>query len=507
MKLLITGATGFIGSQLALQAQAAGHEVVLSGLITNSAERDRCERLARAGLRVIDGSLRIPSFVERVVKGCDAVIHLAAAQCAPMADDYYFDTNVEATRMLLESCVRNGVRRFVLGSTVDVYASARERAICEESSVVAERIEISSKLAAEELVRLFGERLQITIARIGEAYGPEDFQLLKLLRLIERGVVPEVGSCRNFHQPIHVHDVVRGLLRMLEHPAATGETFILAGPSPITTRSIIDACALAMGARVHYVRVPFVSFSAAASLSYVFHKRLGLASALDWRALDFFGKSLWFATEKLQKRLQFQPTINFEAGVRDTVNWYRQKGYLPPREDVVRPLRRVRSMSEIPLDAMSDFEWQLSEVFESTRDAIIVWDLHGHEILYWNAAAEDLYGFTRAEAQGRMTHSLLNTRIEGGVSELESKLDRFGGWAGTLIHRKKDHTEIAIDAQLTMLSHQDGRPLVLEVNRPVPIASKVATARVESTVLKHEAVRIGVSTPGVSTADVSAPAA
>ena len=55
MKVLITGATGFIGSQLALEARAAGHDVIVTGLITNSAERDRSERLARAGLRLIDG--------------------------------------------------------------------------------------------------------------------------------------------------------------------------------------------------------------------------------------------------------------------------------------------------------------------------------------------------------------------------------------------------------------------------------------------------------------------
>ena len=120
MKVLITGATGFIGSQLALEARAAGHDVIVTGLITNSAERDRTERLARAGLHLIDGSLRVPTFAQRITKGCDAVIHLATAQCVAGHDEYHFDTNVEATRLLLEGCVRNGVKRFVHGSTIDV---------------------------------------------------------------------------------------------------------------------------------------------------------------------------------------------------------------------------------------------------------------------------------------------------------------------------------------------------------------------------------------------------
>ena len=493
MKVLITGATGFIGSQLALEARAAGHDVIVTGLINNSAERDRTERLARAGLRLIDGSLRVPAFAQRITKGCDAVIHLASAQRGAGQDEYHFDTNVEATRLLLEGCVRNGVRRFVHGSTVDVYATMRDRALSEDSPVAAVGGEVSSKLAAEELVRLFADRLEVSIARIGETYGPEDLQLLKLLRLIERGVVPEVGLCKNLHQPIHVHDVARGLLRMLEHSGAIGEMFVLVGPAPLETREIMEACTAAMAATVHYVRVPLLSFVAATSISTAIRKRFDLAAGLDSRCVEFFKRSRWFATEKMHNLLQFAPTISFQAGVRDTVNWYRQMGYLLPRASSARTVRSVRSASEIPLDAMSDGKWQLSEVFESTRDAIIVWDMHGHGILYWNSAAEDLYGFTRAEAQGRITHSLLATRVEGGIGELESKLSRYGGWAGTLTHRKRDNTEIAIEAQLTTLSHEDGRPLVLEVNRPIP-APKYVQARFDDT--QHGAeVQIGISAP------------
>jgi PAS domain S-box-containing protein len=312
--------------------------------------------------------------------------------------------------------------------------------------------------------------------------------------LIERGVVPEAGACKNLHQPIHVHDVARGLLRMMDHPAATGETFLLVGPAPMTTRAIMDACALAMDSQIHYARIPLLALNAAGAVTSVLHQRFGIAYGLDARAVDFFGASRWFASDKTKNVLQFEPTISFQSGVRDTVNWYRQLGYLLPRNASAGAVRTVRSASDIPLDAMNGSKWQLSEVFESTRDAIIVWEMRGHGILYWNSAAEELYGFTRAEAQGRITHSLLATRVDGGVAELESKLSRYGGWAGTLTHRKKDNTEVAIDAQLTTLSHQDGRALVLEVNRPVVRALKVAQTKVADPVLEHEAEgQIGVS--------------
>ncbi|HEU4655319.1 MAG TPA: NAD(P)-dependent oxidoreductase [Steroidobacteraceae bacterium] len=419
MKLLITGATGFIGSQLALEARAAGHDVVLTGLITNAAERERCERLHRRGLDVHDGSLRVPAFARRIVRDCDAVVHLASARpSADMPVEYFFDTNVEATRLLLDSSVRSGIRRFVLGSTVEVYDSGTNRALSEESAVVPRGIERASKLAAEELVHLYRDRLQTTIVRIAESYGPEDFRLLKLLRLIERGVVPEIAANRNLHQPIHVRDVAQGLLRALERESAIGECFLLAGPAPITTRAMIEASANAMDARVHYARIPLVALVAAATLAETAAKGLAIEPKVDRRCVDFFRESLWFSTEKAKNRLQFEATITFQVGVRDAVNWYRQMGYLPPTATSGRKIRTVRSASDIPLDAMGGSYWQL-----------------------------------------------------------------------------QDNPEVAVEAQLTNSANQDSQPLVLEVHRPLAMASKSLALDPDNASARNAHVQIGISTP------------
>ncbi|HEU4602199.1 MAG TPA: NAD-dependent epimerase/dehydratase family protein [Steroidobacteraceae bacterium] len=496
MKLLITGATGFIGSQLALEARAAGHDVVLTGLVTNTAERERCERLHRAGFEVQDGSLRVPAFARRIVSDCDAVIHLASAQrTAAMPGEYFFDTNVEATRLLLESSLRTGVKRFVLGSTVEVYDSGSASALSEDSPVAPRGMERASKLAAEELVHLYRDRLQTTIVRIAECYGPEDFQLLKLLQLIERGVVPEIAGCRNLHQPIHVKDVARGLLRALEHDGAIGERFVLAGPAPITTRAMIEASANAMDARVHYARMPLVALVAAAALAEAAAKRFAFEPKVDRRCVDFYRESLWFSTEKAKNLLHFEATIGFQAGVRDLVSWYRQRGYLRPATTSVRNIRTVRSASDIPLDAMGGSYWQLSDVFEHARDPIIVWELDEQRIVYWNRAAEDLYGFTSAEVQGRVTHSLLSTDVDGGIAEITRMLSGCGTWVGRLRHRKKDNTEVAVDAYLTKLAHQDGRRLVLEVHRPLAVASKALALHPNNAPARNAPVRIGISAP------------
>jgi PAS domain S-box-containing protein len=144
--------------------------------------------------------------------------------------------------------------------------------------------------------------------------------------------------------------------------------------------------------------------------------------------------------------LGFEPAISFRAGIADTFGWYCNAGYLDrPREP---------------------------DVLEHTHDAIIVWEMGGAGIQYWNRAAEQLYGFTRQQALGRTTHLLLNTQLAGGTGELEEKLSRYGVWIGHLRHHRLDGSSVLVDARLSLMAQRDGRWLVLEVNREVATISE-----------------------------------
>jgi PAS domain S-box-containing protein len=111
--------------------------------------------------------------------------------------------------------------------------------------------------------------------------------------------------------------------------------------------------------------------------------------------------------------------------------------------------------------------WWSTELLEYTHDAIIIWELDGAGILYWNGAAERLYGYSRDEAHGCVTHELLKTRLAGGVSNLEQALARFGIWVGELQHTTRQGRTVVVDARLALMAQDNGRWLVLEVNRDV----------------------------------------
>ena len=115
-KLLVTGATGFIGSRLALRAHQLGMNVVATGRAELHVEVERLQELRAAGVRVEAGVLQDSALVERLLQDRDPVIHLAAAQHeAEMPESYFRAINVDAVRTLLSACRDHNVRRFVYG--------------------------------------------------------------------------------------------------------------------------------------------------------------------------------------------------------------------------------------------------------------------------------------------------------------------------------------------------------------------------------------------------------
>jgi dihydroflavonol-4-reductase len=330
MKLLVTGGTGFIGSRLALDARARGHEVLVAGQLNSDAERARFKELAQAGIAIEQGPLQDAHYAGRICTGCQLVIHLAAAQHeANVPDEYFFDVNVNGTRSLIEASKRAGVERFVYGSTIGVYGEYAGVALDEDTPPRPMNVYGRSKLAAEELVRSYGGELPMSIVRISETYGPGDFRLLKLFRALDRGRFLIIGTGQNRRQAIHVSDLVQGLMLAATHPGALGETFVLAGQETMTTREMVAQVARALGRNAPRWHAPLWPFLAAAVVMETTLSPLGIQPPLHRRRLDFFRKSFVFSTAKAQRVLGFKAAVPFAAGSVETAHWYREQGYLP----------------------------------------------------------------------------------------------------------------------------------------------------------------------------------
>jgi len=328
-RILITGATGFIGCELAQLAARLGHQITAIGAVNNAIERERYQRLAAAGLEVLIASLDQKDLLESALRTQDAVIHLAAAQHEAEAPESFFRrVNVEGTHTMLELARRAGVSRFVHGSTIGVYGEAVAGALNELSPLAPTSSYGRTKAQAEAVAREYSTQLPVCIVRISETYGPGDMRLLKLFRAVQRGRYVTIGDGHNQHQLIYVDDLARGLLAAVESPGAPGATVILAGSEILTTDELVAAIGAAIAKPRAPWHVPMWPFSAAA---FVFEKTLpplGIRPPLHQRRLDFFRKSFRFSTTAAADLLGFRATTSFVDGARRTAHWYQQQGLL-----------------------------------------------------------------------------------------------------------------------------------------------------------------------------------
>lgn len=331
-RILITGATGFIGSRLALYAHRLGMQVLCAGRDGSAHESERAKDLRSAGIRLEIGKLQDSAYAQRMVEGCASIIHLAAAQHeSGMPDAYFRDVNVIGTQVLLDAARKAGVRRFVYGSSIGVYGSSANGVLDETSPSRPENIYTKTKLEAECAVTEFANDLETCVIRIGETYGPSDYRLLKLFRAIDRGQFVMLGDGSNQRQCLHVSDVTRALLLAAQHPNATGQTFVIAGSEAMTTNEMVQTIAAALNRRPPRLHAPIWPFALLARACEATLPPLGIQPPLHRRRLDFFTKSFVFSISKAQTLLGFQPEIDFAAGTADTVRWYRARGYLPQR--------------------------------------------------------------------------------------------------------------------------------------------------------------------------------
>ena len=329
MKIVVTGATGFIGSRLSLKFKEKGHHVVALGQTNNELEEKRFAELADAGLITTRASLFHEEKIGAALHGCERVVHLAAAQHeANVPESHFRKVNVDGVRMLLELCLSAGVERFVHGSTIGVYGKATESALDETSQTNPQNIYGVTKLEGEKLALSYSDRIFVSAIRISETYGPGDGRLLKLFRAINNGSFAMIGSGNNRRQLIHVDDLIDAIWLAGEKDEARGQLFVVAGSEVLTTSESVKVISIALGRNVRSWHLPMWPFLWLAWALEQTLGRVGIQPPLHRRRLDFFRKSFVFRCDKAAKVLGFVPKISFVDGVRETVRWYQSKGLL-----------------------------------------------------------------------------------------------------------------------------------------------------------------------------------
>jgi len=325
VKVLVTGAAGFIGSHLTEALVKDGHHVTALVRPTSS-----LDALREVKVEVIRGDVTDVQAVEKAVRGHQLVYHLAAKVSRTRATKKEsFAINVRGTENIVDAALKAGVERVIYGSSIGVYGTIRHPPVNEMTVTNPNSYYRSTKLWGEEIIRTAREnnRLPVVIARIGSVIGPRGLNWLGLSSAIANGQFRMIGSGENHLHPVYVSDLVDGLRRCGEVREGEGQTYILAGREPVTLKQFVKAIADAWGvdSRIgHVASTPFRQFHALARSIYRF---LGVEVPFSHRYEMFLTDNI-FDIAKARRELGYSPQVSIAEAVRRTVQWYREQGYL-----------------------------------------------------------------------------------------------------------------------------------------------------------------------------------
>jgi len=329
MRVLITGAGGFIGRHLVTHQLNRGHHVMAVDLHTEALQPYH----NHPRLRIIQGDFRDQELLDSHLSGQDVCFHLASAHLETTVDsDYYWTVNVEGTRNFLERCHQAGVGHFVHCSSVGVYGDVKNPPADEDSSCQPDIPYERSKLAGEQAVVAFAREhnYPLTVIRPAWVYGPGCRRTAKLFRTIAKGRFFFVGNGRTLRHPIYVDDMVAAFEKAALNPGAPGETYIIAGPRAVTLRELADEIAATQGVAPPRLRLPKAPvWLGCLALETVF----GLVkreAPFTRRSMKFFTGNTSFSTRKAAEQLGFEARTDLREGLRLTYEWLQH-----PEEEIV----------------------------------------------------------------------------------------------------------------------------------------------------------------------------
>jgi nucleoside-diphosphate-sugar epimerase len=314
---LVTGGTGFIGAHLLERLAAMGAPV--RALVRRRAALPR-------GVEAAHGDLVTGEGLADAVRDADTVIHLAGVTKALRSADYY-SGNADATRNLARALAGRSVRFVHVSSLAAIGPSPDGTPVTEHALPHPPVTYGKSKLEAERAVRELTP--DAVIVRPAVVYGPRDTDVFQLLKSVSRGIIVEISGGERYFSAIYVKDLVEGILAAVRSPRAPGRDYFLAHPKPLSWRDLSGAAARIMRRVPRVLTIPYplaVAAGACAEAAARLSGRPGIVSREKIREARF---PFWTcSTARATEELGFTAPTSIEAGLAETLAWYKEAGWL-----------------------------------------------------------------------------------------------------------------------------------------------------------------------------------
>ncbi len=325
MKTLVTGATGFVGSNLVEELISQGFEVRV--LVRKTSKLDHLSGLK---IEICYGDINDFDSVCQAVRGVDYVFHVAGV-IFPRSRSDFFRINEEGARNVIRAAAQenSGIKRFVLissmaaGGPVD---SLNPRTESQPDQPVSDYGR--SKLAAESALLPFCSKVPISIVRPPIIYGPRDSGVLTLVKMVaSRLMIFVKGNSpdgKKYYSMIHVKDLCRGLIQVAvakSDQVKSGEIFYLSGDDYASFESWLDEMASCLD------RKPFKIYISPRVV--VFFGKILNFLGMNVDKLNEILPDYWICSnEKARRLLNFKPEYDLRRGTADAIQWYKKNQWI-----------------------------------------------------------------------------------------------------------------------------------------------------------------------------------
>ena len=310
-RVLVTGATGFVGNTLCEVLHSAGY-------IVRAATRGGRSVSISAHEKAIVGNFGATTDWKDALRDVDVVVHLAAR--AHILGDVaanaalYRETNADGTRRLAEASAHAGVRRFIYVSSVKVNGEGDNAKAYTASDPPCPRDPYGeSKWVAEQYLSEVAERagMQAAIVRPPLVYGPGvRANFLRLMSWVDRQWPIPLGAVDNRRSLVSVWNLCDLLLQLLENPAAAGRTWMVSDGDDLSTPQLIRQIGIAMGRHVRLWPIPIAVL-----------RWGGVLTRRESEIARLCG-SLTVDMSSTCRELRWSPPMNIQQGLARTVQWY-----------------------------------------------------------------------------------------------------------------------------------------------------------------------------------------
>lgn len=289
--------------------------------------------LPASGFELFYGDLAAGTGLKEALQGVGTVFHLAGVTKANSIAEYYRG-NVSGTENLLRACEDAGGPpcRFILVSSLAAIGPSPDGVLLAEEAVPRPLTNYGkSKLAAERAVRESPLAPAAVILRPPVVYGPRDQDVFQVFRRISRGLMPRIGRQESYFSFLYVKDLADALLAAACSSRAPGRTYFVANPEPVSWTEFAATAAGILGRRVRTLAVPPAVAYAVGWCAEIASWWRGKPGILSREKVREARCRFWTCdTSRALDELGFCPRRSLAEGMRETLAWYKDAGWLKP---------------------------------------------------------------------------------------------------------------------------------------------------------------------------------